>query len=145
MHWRHGIVKYHNHKTIILQQLTIRNILINKPTVSNVCPCCPVFLIVGDIILSSRINNMDRAPKVVPVYTGHPSINTIKRIKLLFIAYSLLHRNPSNTPFIRSKKFYVSCVIIISHALGRGFVSGTGHTKDCYKMVHSPIFLTRRL
>ena len=40
--------------------------------------------------------NLDRNPEDVPVYMEHSLFNTTKRITLLFIAQSLLHRNPPN-------------------------------------------------
>ena len=48
--------------------------------------------------------NLDRDPEVVPVYTGHSLFNTTKRITLLFIVQTLLHRNLDN---IRIK---VTCI-----------------------------------
>ena len=39
---------------------------------------------------------LDRDPEVVPVYTGHSSFNTTKRITLFFIVQTMLHRNPDN-------------------------------------------------
>ena len=40
--------------------------------------------------------NLDRDPEVVPVYTGHSVFKTTKRITLLFIVQTLLHRNLDN-------------------------------------------------
>ena len=40
--------------------------------------------------------HLDRDPEVVPVYTGHSLFNTTKRITLLFIVQTLLHRNLDN-------------------------------------------------
>ena len=40
--------------------------------------------------------NLGRDPEVVPVYMGHALFNTTKRISLLFIVQSLLHRNQHN-------------------------------------------------
>ena len=41
-------------------------------------------------------SNLNRDAEVVPVYTGHSLSNTTKRITLLFIVQTLLHRNPDN-------------------------------------------------
>ena len=40
--------------------------------------------------------NLDRDPEVVPIYTGHSLFYTTKRITLLFIVQTLLHRNLDN-------------------------------------------------
>ena len=41
-------------------------------------------------------SNLDRDPEVVPVYTGYSVFKTTKRITLLFIVQTLLHRNLDN-------------------------------------------------
>ena len=41
-------------------------------------------------------SNLDCDPEVVPVYTGHSLFNTTKRITLLLIVQTLLHRNQNN-------------------------------------------------
>ena len=38
--------------------------------------------------------DLDRDPEDLPVYIGHSLFNTTKRITLLLIVQSLLHRNP---------------------------------------------------
>ena len=40
--------------------------------------------------------NLDPNPEDVPVYMKHSLFNTTKRITLLFITQSMLHRNPPN-------------------------------------------------
>ena len=40
--------------------------------------------------------NRDPYPEDIPVYTGHSLFNTTKRIPLLSIVHSLLHRNQPN-------------------------------------------------
>ena len=41
-------------------------------------------------------SNLDRDPEDIPVYTSHSLFNITKRITLLFIVCSLLHRSLPN-------------------------------------------------
>ena len=75
-----GTVKHHFYKMIILQQLKIRNIRINKFIVLNVCTRwrCQVILIVDDVISSSRIapnslnhNNLHATQVTIASCAGH--------------------------------------------------------------------------
>ena len=58
-------------------------------------------------ILVHLIPRLHRAKmiQIVPVYTGHSLFNTTKRITLLFIVQSLLHRNP---PYIWIKMIQIA-------------------------------------
>ena len=66
--------------------------------------------------------NLDRDPKVVPVYTGHSLFNTTKGITLLFIVQTLL---PCRVGSVGS--------VSVSHMVGREFAFRPGHTKDHHK------------
>ena len=110
--------KHHCYKTIILQQLKIRNIWINKFIVLNVCTrwCCQVILIVDDVISSSKIapnslnnNNTVYAfdPLIVPFLSHTGSRNAKNRLWLTLFCEVFGHLHATQVTILSRADHYL--------------------------------------